>query len=135
MVRTRLHAELQALSQRVPEESCGPKATVNWNQEIRRLSQRSALVFVVCVITLVQLNQRLQFRVVVAPVCPLARGQGMFHAYSPVLAQIRVKNRTRIQLALVLFQGYRERANAAVIEDDVAMAVGISDASLITKKR
>src|SRR5688572_26570591 len=59
----------------------------------------------------------------------------MFHAYSPVLAQIRVKNRTRIQLALVLFQGYRERANAAVIEDYVAMAVGISDASLITKKR
>src|SRR5690349_13006022 len=100
---------------------------------IRRLGARRSLVFVVGVIALVNLHQRLHFGIVVAIIAALVGGQRMQKTDAAILFQIRIEHRSGVGGTLLLFAADRKHLHAAVVEDDVAMPVGIRDAALISE--
>src|SRR5260370_41863986 len=91
---------------------------------------RRAVIFVIGVIALVDLNQRLHFGIVVAVIAALIGGEGMQHADAAILFQIRIQNRARVELAILLVTGNRQDRNAALGEDNDAVAVAERRASL-----
>src|SRR5437016_4374803 len=97
---------------------------------LRSVGPGRILVFVGGIESLVDLDQRLQLRVVVAPVGALVRRAAVRRSQTAELPQIRVEDRPRVHLACLLVPRNGKLAIAALREERVAMAVGIRQTSL-----
>ena len=99
-----LDPELQSLGPGVPDEAGRPPVlTVVEVAPLRSIGAGRVLVFVGGVEALIDFDQRLELRVVVPPVGTLIRRGAVRGGDAAQLAQVGIENRTRVQIACVLF--------------------------------
>src|SRR5271154_4739091 len=96
---------------------------------VATLRPRATLEFIGCVISLVNLHQRLQIGIIVAPVSPLARRERVLHTDPPILPQVRIQKAAAVYLASVLVRANRQGTHTPVIEHYIAMAIRVSVAA------
>ena len=130
VVRGSLHAELVALGPGVPDEAGGPKTALLAARFLAGGCSGSPFVLRGRPIALVDLDQRFDLGVVVAPVGAHAGSRGMGDRDRVVLPQIREQPGGAF-LALRLGLGDRQGRDAALRGQDVPVAARVADAALV----
>src|SRR6266436_4537539 len=102
---------------------------------LRSVGARRVLVLVRRVEPLINLHQRLELRIVIPPVGSLVRRSAMRGCDPIQLSQVRIEDRSGVQIARVLFSRYRQLAIAPLRKESIAMTVGIRQAALRPEQR
>src|SRR5215831_2649594 len=134
MIRAGLHAQFVTLGERIPPETLRLPATLLRVRIQRRRRLGRAFIFVTVAIALIDLDHRLDFRVVVAPVGALVRRRRMRHGDAVVPLQILIEL-GGADAAGSLVRRDRQWPRTAVSEDRISMAVRKSQTALRAIKR
>ena len=138
MVRAGLDSELVSFGPGVPYEALGFEAALMRRGIVLRGGFRRALIFSRSAHSLIDFHQRLQLRIVIAPVRTHVRMRRVAEGDPPVTTQVRIQDAAAVHFHLSLLRllpiGERECAYAALREGDIAMPVGIIQAALVTEE-
>src|SRR5260370_30501307 len=134
MIGAGLHAQLVAFGPGIPDVAIGAHALMHFGFALLP-GARGAGGLVVRFETLVDLDQRFEGGIVIAPVGSLLGGGGVRRGDAIGLAQVGIENRPTASGALGFGLADAQHRLAALSPDHVAMAVGIPDAALVSLER